>query len=414
MRTSFSIPLLLALGACGADAGAKGVEDDIPADGKADSFRSPTEHGDVRFDVPQTATLRDDERFHAFEFALEGDADIRIDITSSNVNLDTVAYLYRRETTDESWGRYIERNDDAEDGRLTSSIGGSYGAGLYRIIVKGFKIQHTGPFDLLVGCSGACGEPERFEIPRATGFGEGCASKIDFLFSGSLFSQTDFTVDMTANNPLERFGGNDRVALELYTGFAGEYISPDYGIEEMYVSKQILEDGEILAVDIGADEDTIYYVFSDEDGLLFSYWSNQSPEVYYYCNDEAARDGEPDLDCVSTLLYNGPHDGDELGDLSGVIHRGSEDSEMDPRLRAAGEQYFLLLEEIEEDTDEAIELTGFAWDLGAQILVDGVAGQASYYVVFEDGWTSSDRVWVVSESYENSDGTKMLCEQHIF
>ena len=99
-RKFISVLMALAFAGCAAEVDSKGTEDDLPLDGAADSFRSPTEHGELPFDFASGAELGPDARFHAWEFSLTGDASVAIDVASANPNLDTVAYLYHR--TDDS------------------------------------------------------------------------------------------------------------------------------------------------------------------------------------------------------------------------------------------------------------------------------------------------------------------------
>jgi hypothetical protein len=88
------VALLLALSsstvACVADT--KGGEENPLVDGKADSFYSPTPHGQLAFGAPNKATITAAEKFHAWTFTLRGDAKLSIK-TEVSTNLDTVMYL---------------------------------------------------------------------------------------------------------------------------------------------------------------------------------------------------------------------------------------------------------------------------------------------------------------------------------
>jgi hypothetical protein len=109
----------------------KGPEEDAPADGKLDSFRTPTDHGVIAFGQSQTAKLTADELHHTWSFTLSGPAALHA-FTSRvphKASIDTVLYLYRRTAT--GWGAYLARNDD--DGRADwSSLDRDLAAGEYR------------------------------------------------------------------------------------------------------------------------------------------------------------------------------------------------------------------------------------------------------------------------------------------
>lgn len=152
------------LTAC-ATTGDKGAESALPFEGKADSFRNPTEHGDVTFGVESSGELGRGEDFHAFDFALTGPAEVKIttsDLESSD--LDTVIYLYRQ--GEQGWGRYIARNDD-HGGSLLSRIDAELDAGRYRVIVKAYGSWDVGGFGLAVDCAGDGCASEAFDLAAA-------------------------------------------------------------------------------------------------------------------------------------------------------------------------------------------------------------------------------------------------------
>jgi hypothetical protein len=170
----------LALVSCVSDDD-KGNEEDPPIDGdselKADSLRTPTEHGALVFGQAQTASLTGSNAFHAWTFSLQSNASVRIATSKSGSrNVDTVMYLYKKTGT--SWGRYIARNDDAT-GTKFSAIEKSLAAGEYRVIVKGFASSSSGPFAINATCSGS-----------------GCAPANVCLF-GSMFHELDTIAAVT-------------------------------------------------------------------------------------------------------------------------------------------------------------------------------------------------------------------------
>ena len=123
---------------------------------KADSQLKPTDHGAIAFGTAAHAVIGGTERFHAWTFALSGDASV--DMTTSYSVLgqrrtDTVLYLYKQKP-DGKWGSYIARNDDY--GTTTySQLNKSLGAGTYRVLVKGHLAATTGKFKVTVDCGGA-------------------------------------------------------------------------------------------------------------------------------------------------------------------------------------------------------------------------------------------------------------------
>ena len=157
MRAAGLVTLIaLSLAAC--VAADKGAEEELDlvdsADGKDDSLRRPTEHGDLAFDVAAHSALTEAERHHAWTFTLHGDADVTMTTAYSLLGqrrTDTVLYLYRE--TAAGWGAYIARNDDY--GSTTySQLVRHLGAGRYRMIVKGHLATTRGKFKLTAACRG--------------------------------------------------------------------------------------------------------------------------------------------------------------------------------------------------------------------------------------------------------------------
>jgi hypothetical protein len=151
-----------ALAACAASSFDKGPEDDVPSvDGKADTQRKPTDHGELPgFGTPVVDELSASAGFHAWQFTLHGDARVTA-VTSAaepgGAEIDTVLYLYKEKPT--GWGAYVARNDD-HAGSLWSRLERPLGAGRYRVLVKGYTRAERGRFALAVGCDGAgCAPP---------------------------------------------------------------------------------------------------------------------------------------------------------------------------------------------------------------------------------------------------------------
>ena len=132
----------------------KDPEEELPPDGKDDSFRRPTDHGPIDFGVPVTSALTDAEKYHAWVFDLSDTAKVEL-VTSYAVlgqrRTDTVLYLYRE--GDNGWGPYIARNDDY--GSTTySKLVRELEPGRYRALVKGHLAETRGKFKLTASCTG--------------------------------------------------------------------------------------------------------------------------------------------------------------------------------------------------------------------------------------------------------------------
>ncbi len=134
VRLLVVLPIALAIGAC-ADDTTKPPEEDVPVDGKLDTIRTPTYHGDIAYGSTGVGRITADEGFHAWTFELSAPATIHA-FTSRvphEASIDTVLYLYQLNASN-NWGAYIERNDD--DGRNHwSSIDRELPAGRYRVLV---------------------------------------------------------------------------------------------------------------------------------------------------------------------------------------------------------------------------------------------------------------------------------------
>jgi hypothetical protein len=132
------------------------TEEELPADGKLDSFQKPTDHGAIAIGATATGKLTASERHHTWDFMLSGDAELELTtgpLTTAGREVDTVLYLYKQKE-DGRWGAYIARNDDHDDS-LWSELTRSLDAGHYRLLVKGYATKTRGEFAVTVGCTGA-------------------------------------------------------------------------------------------------------------------------------------------------------------------------------------------------------------------------------------------------------------------
>ncbi len=154
VRSFCLVALALAVPACTDDLD-KGPESADPAVGALDSIYSPTEHGELAFGAPATATLTRNQQFHAWDFTVHGPASLAL-ATGPAVGrreVDTVIYVYRADGNG-GWGRYLAKNDDAGTSQW-SALDLEVDAGRYRVIVKGFSSRTTGRFAVTVDCGGS-------------------------------------------------------------------------------------------------------------------------------------------------------------------------------------------------------------------------------------------------------------------
>lgn len=155
MRVATLAVLAITLAACTDDKGPEEELELIDEEGKEDSLRKPTDHGDIAFDAAAHSALTEVERHHAWTFTLHGDADLTMTTSYSVLGqrrTDTVLYLYKWGPT--GWGSYVARNDDHASTTYSQLIR-RLGAGRYRMIVKGHAEATRGKFKLTAGCRGA-------------------------------------------------------------------------------------------------------------------------------------------------------------------------------------------------------------------------------------------------------------------
>lgn len=319
LRSALALGLLTATATAtgaGCTAG-KGDEDNPLSDGKADSFFSPTEHGALLFgEVPNRAEITDDERFHAWTFELDGPATLSIR-TEISGNLDTVMYLYRRDLgSAASFGHFIRKNDD-HDGDLFSQIDLDGEAGEYRVIVKGFKAAHRGPFAVLATCDGdgcptdeACESGKFAALPAAPdGLTADCASNLLDTLSGAAGASGDTSVSESEVCSLDPLG---KRSVDLFRGYWDDVIGWD-GFKEgeedigLEVTKTVRGDGTEVLVDTDPfDEDAISFYFDAAGQLLLLYQHNQSPDARAFC-DASGDIAAPDVGCTEDMRDALPH-----------------------------------------------------------------------------------------------------------
>jgi subtilisin-like proprotein convertase family protein len=184
MKYRFFFFLLAA--ACAAPEAKPATESDVPVDGAFDSFRNPTDLGELTLGETTQGELTRRDQFLAWTFSLTDDATVSLFTRDAgDGEVDTVAYLYQE--GERGWGRYLERNDDFGDSYF-SRITAELGVGRYRILVKGYSSRTEGRFTLDSTCFGP-GCPSD-EPPAACGLG---ATYHDLIHS-SAFAQVSQVV----------------------------------------------------------------------------------------------------------------------------------------------------------------------------------------------------------------------------
>jgi hypothetical protein len=151
---AFSAMIALGATAC-VDPEDKGEEEELPTDGKLDSFAHPVDNGKITFGPGVETTLSPTARYLTWTFSLTAAAKVHAftgpSITGRQIT-DTVIYLYKQQPN-LNWGAYIARNDDF--GGLFSSVTKNLDAGNYRILVKGYTATTYGRFSVHAECDGA-------------------------------------------------------------------------------------------------------------------------------------------------------------------------------------------------------------------------------------------------------------------
>ncbi len=377
----------------------KGEEENALTDGKDDSFFRPTEHGELRFGVTNDASITDDEQFHAWTFELSDDAELDI-ATAVSRNLDTVMYLYRRAPGEDSWGRYIEKNDD--DGDLISSrLTLQAEAGEYRVIVKAFKSALRGSFDVDATCagpgcpgadSGTCEEGEFTDLPRMTSWGADCAFDIANALSGEVVSRSSTSVTID-----ERCGlsGLELTAVDYFhewwndiVGFDDAFrYDPDDDVVLDIETETMSGDVTVIRVDAPSnDEGAITFVF-DGETLLSSYQHNQSATFDTYCENPGASVESPGEGCFIDVMRALPHD--RNAESAREFGEASANDASDPAVAAALQYYVAVAQASADDTFgyEIVTWESYEETNVAEVTIEHEFGTTSYTVMERyNGW----------------------------
>lgn len=308
--------LALGAAACGestsGEGSAKGDEEAplvVGDDSKLDSFRKPTEHGELFVGDMASAVVKDGQVYHAWTFNLTASADIVLD-TQVSKNLDTVMYLYYREDSGSSWGKYIAKNDDYNEEIRSRIERKEAAAGEYRVIVKPYKTALRGDFSIGYECSGA-GCKARFEGMTCS-TQEVLSSRYDVISQGCLNTFEGILSAPIQPSAVAPDCVQQRV-LDAYVAYWG-----DLGIWEELADGQSPEEvvsigiavhgsqGYVATASAGGDEDTLYYVLNANGEIVMFVHSEQSPVQSWSCAAAADKEldaaAQPSEDCTLSIL----------------------------------------------------------------------------------------------------------------
>lgn len=399
---------VFALGACsGADVGSE-------AQHATDSFAHPTEHGELMFGAPNHASFDESHRFHSWTFALSGEATLTLKTELLAHNLDTVMYLYRRDPGAQEWGSNIASNDD-HDGQMWSQIDGSFGPGEYRVKVKAAKTTFAGDFAVLAGCDGAgcpaasggtCSPEHPADLPPKTDFTVGCPAVFNGVLLAPVENQWSTSVSYADRCEL---GGWIAKAIDYYRDYWDHvgYWEDLVDGEDPQMNVEVVEHGDagkVIAVDVGADEDVVEFVF-DGYGQLVMYFHHASySEEAWFCGkpgeeaaDEPASYSE---DCAGYALASLQHEAGTEQTGQGTTSLGSPDAGLPEFLRQTANRFSeeVALEHEDDpiaysyvmwpsiDGDQAAELTLSAHGTTVSYLVGETYGDGGYiYMAIHDG-----------------------------
>jgi len=365
----------------------KGEEDNAAIGGKLDSWRNPTEHGQLHFGPPVSAAFEDDASFHAWDFTLTGPAEVVLELSGREQNMDTVMYLYRREPGADLWGSYIARDDDGGAG-MYSRIAKTVDAGEFRVLVKGFKEAVRGPFSLTADCSGAgCpggGAAEDPVLPATTSFTEGCLQRMVAATMSPVVSSDELEVTWAER---VRLTGVDRKAVSYFGAVGLEDIDPSE-LEEATLTVQIvrMEDGTLVDVGTGSDW-SFEFLFDGAGALITHHFIDQSPDSQWYC--AAAGEAEinaPEEFCAGAFLSALPHDQDGEGEVNETYAPDQPNDEISPHGWAAIAAYRARagIGESVEISMEGKTWEAHGWGQGSELSLTAAGKATVTYLVSDE------------------------------
>lgn len=379
------------------DVPSKGEEEEaLAVDGKNDSFFKPTVHGAMAFGVSNSGAITSDARFHSWEFEVSGKASVTLTTSIDTPNLDTVMYLYTREDSSQTWGRYIKKNDDYK-GNIWSQITREVGEGQYRVIIKAYKKSMAGNFQLSGTCEGAgcpvvkeCKPDVAASLPGETDFDAAC--------TGNVFRVLNTPVTHTTNRTVQYVNKCDYPTNEgIFADHYAEYWSANVGDlvdifgfdseEDVEIYVSIAHHGDAgfsVTCDVGGDEDGLTIIYDAKLNPLTAFWHNQSPVAGFYCAEGGEDEGMHE-DCLSQLMWRGEEVEVEGKTATGTVTVG--DDIEDYRVAAAVARFAA------DHNVKAGEQVIWATDTGSlmmsvensDVFTQYVVGDNYIFMVIEDG-----------------------------
>ena len=333
VMATIALGVLMILGCSSQGESGKGEESQMPVDGSADSFFSPTEHGELMFGVENSGELAADAGYHTWTFTLTGAAKVRLEVKPDVTNFDTVMYLYKNQESG-SWGSYIAKNDDYED-NVWSVIEKDLDAGDYKVLLKGYKEKIRGSFGLEASCSGdGCpgssdGECEVENVDKGEwGIGPSCLDATLAILDQPPSTNGFFAGEAgLCSSPM-----NIQKAWHFYYSYMVEYYDEywaedkedpdiDFGFE--VESTTFGDAGWLMGVDCGADESAMSILYDKDLNTIMFYQHNQSPVAEWTCLEagEKALEWESEW-CIYDFLRNYAPSGDKTAPESGTVKFG--------------------------------------------------------------------------------------------
>lgn len=328
---------------CGSQDGGKGEESPMPEEGSADSWKSPTHHGDLLFGKANQSEFNATQMYHSWTFTLSGPASVMLRVYPHADNFDTVMYLYQQADSTQNWGRYIARNDD-HDKYPWSLIEKDLGAGQFKVMLKGYKQSLRGRFDLMAECSGtgcpkveAC-DPDTFQsLPDQTGVGASCVEKMLAVLQAPVLSTSRQDISKEDRCLLS---GSTQLAWDYYYYYFEDLVGWEdlvYDPEEPFTlevsAKSFGDAGAFVGVDYGGDEMAMDFLFDGAGNLLMYYQHNQSPDVGWFCKDPGEKSiEEPGEDCAFGFLMHMTSSGEPDPEVRSTVTAKQLPSEPLPEL----------------------------------------------------------------------------------
>jgi hypothetical protein len=359
---------------------------DSSEDFATDSWKSPTHHGELSFRYENRAEFSESNRFHAWTFELSGDAAVVLETDLKTANLDTIAYLYRRDSDDQTWGSYIAKNDDGDDS-LASKLEEQLGAGQYLLKIKTAKTGFRGSFAVLgswygAGCptETACVADETFAWPAETNASPSCMQSFQTVLTAPI--TRTFKTQSGINNKCDA-GAIPAKAIDLYVaywdGLIGwsDFVYDDEEENPMYVGITEHGDaGQVIDIDVGADEDGLSFVFDAQGELVAFHHSEQSPTSGFFCGDQPDSYWA-DPECVSAALRHLPHEPGDVSTDQGTI-TGATAGNLD-NMFATAVTHFQQGAGIADDASIAYQFE--SWGDAGRIQLDAGGDSVSYMML---------------------------------